>query len=253
MPFIENRGVKIHYKAEGRGPALVMIHGGLSSLEDWYDLDYVTQLRDDYKLILVDLRGHGSSEQPEESGMYSYDLMVEDIVKVLDELDINKAHVAGFSSGCWFVYGLAEAIPERLLSMIILDGVPNSNDGETMRYLLRNEEAYSGLAGCFPPPIRERLLKVDKEKYLIIIGFIASELPKIIERINNLIQHVKIPCLVITSEYEGESEDFELLKKTAESISGSVLITKEGFTHQDILIRSEEIIPHIKEFLNDLK
>ncbi|MFX0077870.1 MAG: alpha/beta fold hydrolase [Candidatus Hermodarchaeota archaeon] len=253
MPFIENRGLKIHYKVEGSGSALVLIHGGLSSLEDWYDVEYVTQLKDDFKLILVDLRGHGSSEQPEEPAMYSYDFMVEDIVKVLDELDIDKVHVAGFSFGGWFVYGLAEAIPERLLSMIILDGVPGLNDEENLRFLLSNDEAFSGLAGFFPHPIRERLLKVDKEKYLLMVGSLGKAVPKILERINKLIQHAKTPCLVITSEYEGHSEDFELMKKTANSISDSVLITKKGFTHQDILIRSDEIIPHIKEFLNDLK
>ncbi|MFX1300155.1 MAG: alpha/beta fold hydrolase [Promethearchaeota archaeon] len=253
MPFIENRGVKIHYKVEGSGPALVLIHGGLSSLEDWYDVDYVTQLKDDFKLILVDLRGHGSSEQLDEPTMYSYDLMVEDIVKILDELDIDKVHVAGFSFGGWFVYGLVEAIPERILSMIILDGVPGLNDEENLRFLLNNDEAFSGLAGFFPPPIRERLLKVDKKKYLLMVSSLGSEISNILERINNLIQQVNIPSLVITSEYEGDSEDFELLKKTANSIAGSVLITKEGFSHQDILIRSDEIIPHIKEFLKDLQ
>jgi hypothetical protein len=95
-------------------------------------------------------------------------------------------------------------------------------------------------------------LKVDRGSYLPITEFATREAPSIIERIENLVQSVQVPCLVITSEYEGESDEFNLLKLTADSIPESVFVTKSGFSHPEILIRSDEIIPHIREFLAGL-
>ena len=90
MPIIETKGVKIHYKVEGNGPALLLIHGGVSSLEDWYDVGYVSQFQNDFQLILVDLRGHGKSD----AGDYTFDLFVDDILMVLDEVGVDKSRLA---------------------------------------------------------------------------------------------------------------------------------------------------------------
>ena len=66
MSYIVNDGIRVHYKIEGaktKNP-IVLVHGFLGSLEDWYEYDYVDKLKDDYCLILVDARGHGTSEKP---------------------------------------------------------------------------------------------------------------------------------------------------------------------------------------------
>jgi hypothetical protein len=70
--------------------------------------------------------------------------------------------------------------------------------------------------------------------------------------IKKLVKTINVPCLVVTSEYEAGSEEFELLKLTAESIPNAMLITKADFTHPEILIRNDEIIPHVREFLSGL-
>ena len=64
MPYAINQGIKINYQIEGDGPSLVLLHGGLSNLQMWYELGYVEALKNDYQLILIDLRGHGSSDKP---------------------------------------------------------------------------------------------------------------------------------------------------------------------------------------------
>ncbi|MCH7787371.1 MAG: alpha/beta fold hydrolase, partial [Chloroflexi bacterium] len=63
MPYADNNGVKIHYEVEGEGPPLVLQHGFTRSLQGWRDNGYVTALKDDYKLIMVDSRGHGASDK----------------------------------------------------------------------------------------------------------------------------------------------------------------------------------------------
>jgi pimeloyl-ACP methyl ester carboxylesterase len=64
MPYTNSQGVRIRYHIEGDGPPLVLQHGFTDSLESWYELGYVEALQHDYRLILVDARGHGASAKP---------------------------------------------------------------------------------------------------------------------------------------------------------------------------------------------
>jgi pimeloyl-ACP methyl ester carboxylesterase len=64
MPYTTNQGIRIHYQLEGAGPPLILHHGFTASLEAWYDWGYVDALQHDYRLIVVDARGHGGSDKP---------------------------------------------------------------------------------------------------------------------------------------------------------------------------------------------
>ena len=59
MRYADNGSVQIHYQVEGEGPALVLQHGFTESVVDWYETGYVEALKPDYRLILIDARGHG--------------------------------------------------------------------------------------------------------------------------------------------------------------------------------------------------
>ena len=68
MPFAQNPdGTKINYEVIGEGPPLVLQHGLLSDLNTWKSRGYVDALQDTFQLILVDSRGHGESDKPDES------------------------------------------------------------------------------------------------------------------------------------------------------------------------------------------
>jgi len=92
MPYAENSGVKIHYHVEGDGPPLVLQHGLTSSLKNWYAYGFVEELQKDYRLILVDARGHGRSDKPHDPKDYDLKLRVNDVLAVMDELGVGKAH-----------------------------------------------------------------------------------------------------------------------------------------------------------------
>ena len=70
MPYVSNQGVRIYYEIEGSGPPIVLAHGISGSLEDWREVGWVESLRDRYRLILVDARGHGRSDKPHDPGAY---------------------------------------------------------------------------------------------------------------------------------------------------------------------------------------
>ena len=80
MPYADNGSVRIHYQVEGEGPALVLQHGFTESLVDWYESGYVEALRPDYRLILIDARGHGASDKPHDPDAYVLNRRVADVV-----------------------------------------------------------------------------------------------------------------------------------------------------------------------------
>ncbi len=55
---------------EGEGPALVLQHGFTESVVDWYEAGYIEALKPNYRLILIDARGHGSSDKPHDPDAY---------------------------------------------------------------------------------------------------------------------------------------------------------------------------------------
>ena len=70
MAYVENDGVRIHYRVEGEGPPLFLHMGFSVDLTGWYEWGYVDALKDDYRLILIDPRGHGKSDKPHDPAAY---------------------------------------------------------------------------------------------------------------------------------------------------------------------------------------
>ena len=119
MPYVDNSGVKIHYHVEGDGPPLVLQHGLTSSLQNWYAYGFVEELQKDYRLILVDARGHGRSDKPHDPKDYDLKLRVSDILAVMDDLGVEKAHYMGYSMGGRIGFGLVMHALDRFHSFIV--------------------------------------------------------------------------------------------------------------------------------------
>ena len=115
MPYASNHGVRIHYEVMGDGPPLVLQHGFYGSGEDWIEFGYTEALRQKYRLILLDARGHGDSDKPHDPEAYTLQHMAADVVAVMDDLSIDKSHYLGYSMGGWIGYGMAKYAPARLV------------------------------------------------------------------------------------------------------------------------------------------
>ncbi len=55
-------GTQIAYDSSGAGPAIVLLHGGGGSRQEWHEAGYVRRLEDHFTVITLDLRGHGESD-----------------------------------------------------------------------------------------------------------------------------------------------------------------------------------------------
>src|SRR5262249_8504873 len=116
----DSNGVKIRYVTEGKGEPVVLIHGWMADSSMWgRDAAGNTKLKgaDGFRLIALDCRGHGKSDKPHEITQYGPE-MAADVVRLLDHLKIEKAHLIGYSSGAFIAGKVAATHPERVLSIV---------------------------------------------------------------------------------------------------------------------------------------
>ncbi len=119
MPYFDNDGIKIYYEIEGEGPPVVMIHGFSENLEDnWKEKNWVETLKNNYQLILLDCRGHGKSDKPHGDSYYGQKMM-DDIIKLMEHLSIEKANFFGYSMGANITFRLLLTKPEIIISAIL--------------------------------------------------------------------------------------------------------------------------------------
>lgn len=116
--FLEVDGIRIHYTVEGNGEPIVLVHGyGVNADFNWRVPGVTDTLARTHKVIAMDVRGHGLSSKPRDPEKYGVE-MVKDVVRLLDHLGIDKAHVAGYSMGGFITLKLVTMFPERLLTAI---------------------------------------------------------------------------------------------------------------------------------------
>lgn len=102
--FFDSNGIRIRYVEEGQGPPVVLIHGYIANADrHWINTGVFANLAKDHRVVALDCRGHGKSDKPIEPEAYGVE-MANDIVRLLDHLKSQRAHVVGFSMGA-FVAG----------------------------------------------------------------------------------------------------------------------------------------------------
>lgn len=112
----DSNGVKIRYVTAGEGEPIVLLHGWMSDASMWGRLD-TNPATEEFLLIAVDLRGHGKSGKPHEPEKYGPE-MAEDVVRLLDHLELKKAHLVGYSMGAIVAGKIAATHPDRVLSVV---------------------------------------------------------------------------------------------------------------------------------------
>ncbi|MGF1470204.1 MAG: alpha/beta fold hydrolase [Rubrobacteraceae bacterium] len=244
MPYANNNGTNIYYEVEGEGPPLVLVHGFSESLEGWREYGFTEPLKQDYRLVLIDARGHGKSDKPHDPTSYGLRQRPADVVAVLDELGIEKAHYLGYSLGGWIGLGLTTYAPERLNSLIVGGAQPYGQSMELFRQALGGGivgwvAVAEQMAGSASPAMKERLLGNDVEA---LRASLADDRPDISDTLSD----VEIPCLL----YAGGADPIcPLVEKCAEELPDATFFSMPGLNHIQAAIRSDLVLPHVTEFL----
>ena len=124
-------GNTICYVDQGQGEPIVLLHGFTGSSAYWEHV--VPLLASQYRCIVPDLRGHGRTDAP--VGTYTIEQMADDVLKLLDELKLEKVTLFGHSLGGYITLSFAQRYAHRLngFSLIHSTGYPDSEEAKDKR------------------------------------------------------------------------------------------------------------------------
>lgn len=136
--------MKLHFRTLGEGYPLLLLHGVFGSSDNWQTLGKV--FSESYKVYLIDLRNHGNSPHSDE---FNYELMMKDVVELMDDEKMDKAHVLGHSMGGKVAMHLATHFPDRISKLIVVDIAPKY-------YAPHHQQIFEGFHSVDLPNLKSR-------------------------------------------------------------------------------------------------
>lgn len=253
MPYAMSDGVRIRYEVEGAGSPLVLHCGGLGcSLDDWYESGFVDELREDYRLILIDPRGQGQSDKPHDPAMYDYQQRAADVVAVLDALGVERTTLWGYSLGVRVGFALGVHAPGRVVALILGGASPDryegprGDDDPVIQGLQRGMAAAVAdwEAGSdefwISEAERQRWLAADAEA-IIASWTRGTAHPGFVDALPS----ISIPALL----YCGSEDDPDPVRRAAQAMPDATFVELVGLDHAAGYARHELVLPHVEPFL----
>ena len=135
--FIEIEGTKVHYRIEGEGPPLLLLHGTASSLHTWDG--WTTQLKDRFRIIRLDLPAFGLTG-PSTTRDYSIEAYTKFLNAFVEKIGLERFSLAGNSLGGGIAWSFAAEFPNKVEKLILLDasGIPDDREDPAVFKLARN-------------------------------------------------------------------------------------------------------------------
>lgn len=187
MKNILYKNTRISYTDSGQGTAIVLLHGFLENKKMWKD--YVALFSEQYRVIAIDLLGHGESDSL--GYVHSMEDNANVVQEVLKHLNIEKATIVGHSMGGYVGLAFAELFPKNINKLILLNSTSKADSHE--KKINRN-----------------RAIKAVKQNYVnfvnLAIGNLFSEnnRARLTEEIEEAkVQALKTPLQGIVASLEG--------------------------------------------------
>lgn len=113
-------GRTLHFARQGRGPALVLLHGFTGSGQGMAEI--AQSLEQHYETLALDLPGHGQSAGLVRADTDGFDECLDDLVATLQSAGHRQAHWLGYSMGARLALGCAVRHPDSVKSLVLLGG-----------------------------------------------------------------------------------------------------------------------------------
>ena len=256
---IKANGIDINYRIDGpEGAPWIVFSNSLATSTAMWD-DQAAALKDKFRVLRYDQRGHGGTEAP--AGRYRFDTLLDDALSLLDALSIKKTHFAGLSMGGATALGLAEKHPERFDRIIVCDSPCQSTPQSTQQWEERILVAQKdGIAALVEPTIArwfpaETVAKnpphIDKVRAMIrstpVNGFIGCAAALADHDYASAVGSVKRPVLFLVGEKDGAAP--AAMRKLSEKLPGSRFAELPGAGHISNMDRPAEFTRAVAEFL----
>ena len=237
--YFDSDGASIRYRVKGSGPPVVLVHGFTGSLDLWTNTGVFDALSEKYRVVALDCRGHGLSDKPHDPSEYG-DQMARDIRNLMDHLDIQQAHLIGYSMGSRLTGLFLVTWPDRLITATLGASPPRRNWDKSQ------EER----AKRFAANVRQRATTADPDDgqdYEALAAIPSSWQTQVVT--DQLLASNQIPVLAIVGS---EDPRVDGLKGVAVILPKTELVIVDGATHagETGLPRRPEFLEAIQEFLS---
>ena len=253
----------MNYELDGSGETLVFIHGLSENLHYWEYL--AANLKNDYQVLRIDLRGHGESELGEDE--ITIDTYAGDLYNLLEDLNIGDINLIGFSLGGAVALDFAVNHPEIVSSLVLMSTFCKS-DKQLEHIFVEFKDALESSFGEFFDLILPMALCPDViDKNRVEIGILKeitsqSASPQAyLKAINacsgfnveNELSQIKMPTLVLAGRYD-EITSLNSQKELKNNIENSEIFILDNAKHNLLVGRNnEKVLNILRNFLKKEK
>ena len=262
--YFESGGVSIRFLQHGphgEAPPVVLIHGFTSAAEAWSEVGIVPRLSGGFRTIALDCRGHGKSGKPHDPTAYGM-WMVRDVVALLDYLDVEAAHLVGYSMGAEIALRTTVAHPDRVRSLIIGgSGWSEAHESETYRRVAESLRDHGSIgpavrwmhahspAGPLTPPTDAEIAEMEgymQSQDLAVLSAVAASMHEIVNLSRDQVAAIGIPVLGIAGSEDPERYNLEKLVGVTPGYTLRVIAGKD---HGEALL-DPQFLDAIADFLD---
>jgi pimeloyl-ACP methyl ester carboxylesterase len=245
---IQGADVTLAGEEAGEGVPIVLLHG-LTATRRYVVMGSRSLERSGHRVISYDARGHGESSPAPTPDAYTYELLTDDLERVLDSLGIERALLAGVSMGAHTILSAALRVPERVCGLVVITPAYSGPDAVTgerierwdrLSAALRNGgidgfvEAY-GTSGIASPRLAETVHTVIRQRMALhhdldALADALAALPRSMPfaEVGDLAS-IQIPTVIIGSSDDADPEHpFAVAQAYRDTIPSARLLTEQA-------------------------
>jgi pimeloyl-ACP methyl ester carboxylesterase len=259
MPHADVNDQRLFYEDTGDGDDVIVFSHGYFMSHAMFDAQ-VAALRDRWRCIAWDERGHGQTETTPDP--FTYWDSASDLLGLLDHLDVERAVLAGMSQGGYLSLRAALVAPERVRALVLMDTQPGVEDPEKAAGYGELIEAWASPEGP-PPEVVEtvetiilgpgyadaaRWMGAAKQLPPATVRQISSTLMTREDDVTPRLAELTMPALVIHGEQD-LAIDLETARWFADALPDAELVVIDGAGHAANLTHPEAVNPPLEAFL----
>ncbi|HTA96232.1 MAG TPA: alpha/beta hydrolase [Solirubrobacteraceae bacterium] len=240
-------GVRLSVEQAGSGTPIVLLHG-LTATRRYVVMGSKALERSGYRTISYDARGHGHSTPALAADAYTYELLAEDLLAVLDRLEVEQAVLAGASMGAQTALCFALRLPERVLALGLVTpafdpethGEPSSYESWDRLAQGLREGGVEGFVAAYdldtiPERFRETVAAVLRQRlsshdHPLAVADALQAIPRSRPFASwEELRSIEIPTVVVASRDEADpTHPFAVGERYAETIPGARLVVEDA-------------------------
>ncbi len=241
--YIDAGGLRTYYEAQGTGAPLVILHGGLASVNTF--AEFSPRFADRYRVYSPERRGHG--RMPDIDGPITYEIMADDTIAFIDALGIGPAHVVGWSDGANVGMIAAMRRPDLVRKLVLIGTAVNISGGKPWAQAMTEHLSAEHL----PPMLVEEYAALSpdgREHFPVVVGKLARAIIDTPQTLADLAR-ISAPTLVMAGD--DDLVTIEHAEAMRAAVADGQLAIVPGTSHGLPLEKPDLVARLIRDFLAD--